>query len=144
MRVSEVMTRGVRCVRPSDTIRDAARTMRDLDVGPVPVCGDNDKLAGMLTDRDITVRAVAEGKDPNATKVQDVMTPDVHYCFEDQDVEEAANQMKDRQVRRLVVLNRDKRMVGIVSLGDLAVETSDEEMSGSTLEAVSQPAKPKG
>lgn len=144
MKVSEVMTRGVRCVKPSDSIRDAAKQMRDMDVGPVPVCGDNDKLAGMLTDRDITIRAVAEGKDPSSTKVQDVMTPDIHSVFEDQDVEEAADQMKNRQIRRLVVLNRDKRMVGIVSLGDLAVETRDEDMSGKTLEAVSQSAKPKG
>src|SRR5262245_43964166 len=143
MRVSEVMTRGVQCVRPGDTIRDAARKMRELDIGPVPVCGDNDKLAGMLTDRDIAIRAVAEGKDPS-TKVQDVMTPDIHYCFEDQDVEEAARQMRDRQIRRLVVLNRDKGMVGIVSLGDLAVDTGDEDMAGETLEAVSQPSKPKG
>ena len=139
MRVSEVMTRGVQCVRPADSIRDAARKMRDLDVGPVPVCGDNDKLAGMLTDRDITIRAVAEGKDPGNTKVQDVMTSDIHYVFEDQDVAEAAKQMKDRQVRRLVVLNRDKRMVGIVSLGDLAVETADRDIAGKTLEEVSQP-----
>jgi CBS domain-containing protein len=144
MRISEVMTRGVQCVKPGDSLRDAAKKMRDLDVGPVPVCGDNDKLAGMLTDRDIAIRAVAEGKDPNSTKVQDVMTPDIHYCFEDQDVEEAAKQMRDRQIRRLVVLNRDKRMVGIVSLGDLAVETSDEDMAGETLEAVSQSSKPKG
>ena len=140
MRVSEVMTRGVECVRPGDSIRTAAHRMRDLDVGPMPVCGDNDRLAGMLTDRDIAIRAVAEGKDPNSTKVQDVMTPGIHYCFEDDDVEEAAARMKEHQIRRLVVLNRDKRLVGIVSLGDLAVDTGDEHLVGETLEKVSEPA----
>ena len=143
MRIQEVMTRGVQCVRPADSIREAAKKMRDLDVGPMPVCGDNDKLAGMLTDRDIAIRAVADGKDPNATKVQDVMTKDIHWCFEDEDVEEAARKMKQQQIRRLVVLNRDKRMVGIVSLGDLAVDTGDEDMAGDALEAISEPAEPK-
>ena len=106
--------------------------------GPLPVC-DNDRLAGLITDRDIAVRAVAEGCDPRTTTVKDVMTPDVVYCFEDQDVQEAAQLMREHQVRRLVVLNRDKRLVGIVSLGDLAVETGDEKLSGRTLEHVSLP-----
>jgi CBS domain-containing protein len=116
--------------------------MRDMDIGPLPVCGDNDRLVGMLTDRDITVRAVAEGQDPRTAKVRDAMTPDIVYCFEDQDVSEAAQLMKDQQIRRLVVLNRDKRLVGIVSLGDLAVETGDERLAGNTLEAVSEPVRP--
>jgi CBS domain-containing protein len=93
----------------------------------------------MLTDRDITVRATAEGCDPKTTKVEDVLTPDVIYCFEDQDVQEAARLMKENQIRRLVVLNRDKRLVGIISLGDLAVETGDEQLTGETLERVSEP-----
>src|SRR5262249_18576538 len=113
--------------------------MKNLDVGPLPVCGDNDRLAGMLTDRDITVRAVAEGRDPRGTTVQEGMTPDVIYCFEDQDVREAARLMQERQVRPLVVLHRGKRLVGIVSLGDLAVETGDAKLAGSTLEQVSLP-----
>ena len=108
-------------------------------MGPLPVCGDNDRLVGMITDRDITVRAVAEACDPRTTTVQDVMTPDVVYCFDDQDVQEAARLMKEHQVRRLVVLNRDKRLVGIVSLGDLAVETGDERLAGKTVEQVSLP-----
>ena len=139
MLVSDVMTRGAECVRPSSTLQQAAQKMKDWDVGPLPVCGDNDRLVGMITDRDITVRAVAEACDPRTTAVQDVMTPDVVYCFEDQDVQEAAWLMREHQVRRLVVLNRDKRLVGIVSLGDLAVETGDEKLAGKTLEDVSLP-----
>src|SRR5829696_6661330 len=122
MRVREVMTRGVECTSPDATLQEAAAKMKSLDVGPLPVC-DNDRLVGMITDRDITVRATAEGEAPTAVRVRDVMTPDVIYCFDDQDASEAARLMEQNQVRRLVVLNRDKRMVGIVSLGDLAVET---------------------
>lgn len=143
MQVSKAMTRGVECTRPHATLREAAQRMRDLDVGPLPVCGDNDRLVGMITDRDIIVRAVAEGHDPNTARVQDVMTPDIIYCFEDQNVSEAADLMKEHQVRRLAVLNRDKRLVGIISLGDLAVETGDDQLSGDTVEAVSAPARPK-
>src|SRR2546423_10403674 len=113
MQVSKVMTRDAECVRPDTTLQEAARKMRDLDVGPLPVCGDNDKLVGMLTDRDIVVRAVAEGKDPRTAKVRDAMSEGVCYCFEDDDVTEAARLMKEKQIRRLVVLNRDKRLVGI-------------------------------
>jgi len=134
------MTRGVECISPDDTLQQAARKMRDLDVGPLPVCGDNDRLAGMITDRDIVVRAVAEGWAPDSRQVRDVMTPEGVYCYEDQDVDEAAAQMRDRQIRRLVVLNRDKRLVGIVSLGDLAVETGDEHLASKTLEEVSLPS----
>jgi CBS domain-containing protein len=112
--------------------------MKDLDVGALPVC-DNERLVGLLTDRDITVRAVTEGYDTMTTIVQDVMTPDVLYCFEDQDVQGAAQLMREHQVRRLVVFNRDKRLVGIVSLGDLAVETGDEKLAGKALEQVSMP-----
>jgi len=143
MRVNEVMTHGVECVRPEDSIAAAAQKMKDLDVGALPVCGDNDRLAGMVTDRDITVRATAGCCDPGGTFVRDVMTPNVIYCFEDQDVTEAARLMKENQVRRLVVLNRDKRLVGIVSLGDLAVDTGDEELAGATVSAVSEPAEPR-
>jgi CBS domain-containing protein len=133
------MTPGVECTQPSATLREAAEKMRDLDVGPLPVCGEDDRLAGMVTDRDIAIRAVAEGLDPKKTQVRDVMTPKIIFCFEDQDVSEAARLMEENQVRRLVVLNERKRLVGIVSLGDLAVEGGDEEMAGHTLEAISEP-----
>jgi CBS domain-containing protein len=141
MQVHDVMTGGVECASPNATLQEAARRMRELDIGPLPVCGDNDRLVGMLTDRDIVVRAVAEGHDPKTTRVRDVMTPSVIYCFGDQDVTDAARLMKENQIRRLVVLNRDKRLIGIVSLGDLAVDAGDEELVGATLEAVSEPAE---
>jgi len=142
MQVKDIMTPNAECIRPDDTLEDAAKKMRDLDIGPLPVCGDNDRLAGMITDRDIAVRAVAEGKDPRTTKVREVMSEKIIYCFEDQDVEEAARIMQERQVRRLVVLNRDKRLVGIVSLGDLATETGDRMKVGEVLQDISEPALP--
>src|SRR5438067_768984 len=108
MQVREVMTRAVELVRPDSTLQEAARKMKDLDVGPLPVC-DGERLVGMLTDRDITVRATAEGSDPKTARVRDAMTPEVLYCFDDEDVAEAARIMKDKQVRRLPVLNRDRR-----------------------------------
>jgi CBS domain-containing protein len=141
MQVSEVMTRDAECIGPDATLQQAAEKMKSLDVGSLPVC-DNDRLVGMLTDRDITVRSVSDGHDPRTDRVRDAMTPKVIYCSEDQDVTEAARLMKENQVRRLPVLNRDKRLVGIVSLGDLAVETHDEQLAGSTLEAVSEPSRP--
>jgi CBS domain-containing protein len=139
MQIKDIMTPNVECVRPDDTLQEAACKMRDLDVGPLPVCGDNDRLAGMITDRDITVRAVAEGKDPRSTKVREAMTEEIVSCFEDEDVQEAARTMQERQIRRLVVLNRDKRLVGIVSLGDLATQSGDKSKSGEVLRDVSEP-----
>src|SRR5437762_11404171 len=127
MVLREVMPPRVDVMHPDATLREAAAKMKSLDVGPIPVC-DGERLQGMLTDRDITVRATAEGRDPNSTRVRDVMSPDVVYCFEDQDVQDAARVMEEHQIRRLVVLNRDKRLVGIMSLGDLAVHTEDEEL----------------
>jgi CBS domain-containing protein len=115
--------------------------MKELEVGVLPV-RENDRIVGMITDRDITVRATADGAAPAAVCVGDVMTPDVIYCFEDQEAEEAARLMKENQVRRLAVLNRDKQIVGIVSLGDLAVESGDERLAGHTLEAISEPNRP--
>jgi CBS domain-containing protein len=141
MKVSEIMTPAVECVHPNDSIAAAAQKMKELDVGALPICGDDDRLRGMITDRDITVRATAGCCDPLNTRIRDVMTPSIIYVFDDQDIIEAAQLMKENQVRRLPVLNRDKRLVGIVSLGDLAVDTGDEELAGATLEAVSEPAE---
>jgi CBS domain-containing protein len=132
MVLREIMTTHVEVVHPEATLKEAAQKMKALDVGPIPVC-DGERLQGMLTDRDNTVRATAEGRDPNTTKVREVMTPDVVYCFEDQDVREAADIMEEKQIRRLVVLNRDKRLVGIVSLGDLATQTGDAELESEEL-----------
>lgn len=142
MRIKEIMTAGVECIHRDATLEEAARRMRDLDVGPLPVLGDNDQLAGIVTDRDIAVRGVAEGKDPRTVRVHDVMTPGIVYCFEDQDVSEAVRLMEEHQIRRLVVLDRDQRLVGIVSLGDLAVKTGDERLAGEALERVSEPTQP--
>jgi CBS domain-containing protein len=139
MQISEIMTREPVVIGPDSLLRDAAARMRDLDSGIMPV-GENDRLVGMLTDRDITVRATAEGKDPNQTRVEEVMTADVVYCFEDDDARDAARKMEDHQLRRLIVLNRDKRLVGILSLGDLAVHTADDRLAGGVTEAVSEPA----
>jgi CBS domain-containing protein len=141
MQIKEVMTTGVEVVRPDDTLQEAARRMKSIDVGPLPVC-DGDRLLGMITDRDIIIRATAEGRDPKVTRVKEAMTPGVVYVFEDQDIEEAASLMKERQIRRLVVLDRDKRLVGILSLGDIAADIQDEELSGEVLERVSEPAEP--
>ncbi|HUQ69363.1 MAG TPA: CBS domain-containing protein [Planctomycetaceae bacterium] len=138
MLINEVMTHGVKCTHPTTSLCEAALMMRDLDVGPLPVC-DHGRLVGMLTDRDIAVRAVAEGSDPNATPVSEVMTSDVIFCFDDQEAEDAAHLMEANQVRRLIVLDRDKRMVGIVSLGDLAIQTRDDELVGNALESISEP-----
>ena len=131
MNVSDVMTREVQVASPEQSIRDAAQLMMRIDAGTVPV-GENEKLVGMLTDRDITVRAVAKGLGPE-TPVREIMSADVKYCFEDQPVEEVARNMADIQVRRLPVVNREKRLVGILSLGDLAVRSNcstDETLRG--------------
>jgi CBS domain-containing protein len=138
MRVKEVMTPTVEVIDADSTLQGAAARMKSRDIGPLPVC-EGGRLVGMVTDRDITVRSTAEGEDPTVIRVRDIMTPELHYCFEDQLVEEAARLMEENQVRRLMVLNRDRELVGIVSLGDLAVETRDEQLAGNTLEAVSQP-----
>ena len=134
------MTREPVVIQPDVVLKEAAVRMRELDSGVMPV-GQNDRLVGMLTDRDITIRATAAGKDPNQTRVEEVMTPDVVYCFEDDDLRDAARKMEEHQLRRLIVLNRDKRLVGILSLGDLAVHTADDRLAGEVAEAVSEPAE---
>lgn len=120
MRVAEAMTRDVRVASPDQSIRDVARIMADLDIGSLPV-GENDRLVGMITDRDIVIRALAQGKTPDA-KVRDVMSQDVKYCYEDDEIANVAHNMGDIQVRRLPVVNRDKRLVGIVALADVATQ----------------------
>ena len=142
MKVKDAMTRGAECVGPDASLQEAARKMKDLDVGPLPVCGDNNKLVGLLTDRDIVVRAVAEGKDPRTAKVREAMTEGVCYCFEEDDVADAARLMKEKQIRRLVVFDRNKHAVGMVSLGDIATRIGNDQLSGDTLQQVSQPSQP--
>ena len=139
MKVSEAMTRTVRIADPDQSIREVARIMAEVDTGVLPV-GENDRLVGMITDRDIAIRAVAEGKGPDA-KVREVMTPDIKYCFEDDDVDQVTRNMAENQVRRLPVLNRDKRLVGIISLGDLAISRGPDQ-AGEALSGISQPGGP--
>lgn len=117
MNVSDCMSRSVRLCSPNDTLRDAARTMKEVDTGALPV-GENDRLVGMITDRDIAVRAVADGKSCD-TPVREAMTREVHWVFEDEDLNSAAAKMSQLKIRRLPVLTRDKRLVGILSLGDV-------------------------
>jgi len=136
MKVSECMTRDVRTVRPDQTVREAAQLMAEMDAGVLPV-GEKDKLVGMITDRDIAIRAVAEGEGPD-TPVRNAMTHEVKYCFEDEDVGHVARNMGDLQVRRLPVLNRSKRLVGIVTLGDLACSNADEKLVGEALGEISR------
>jgi len=142
MQLKDVMSRDVEVVRPDATLAEAAEKMQRLDVGPLPVC-DGQRLVGMITDRDITVRATSEGKDPKTARVREVMTEDMKWCFEDEEVQVAADLMAKAQIRRLVVLNRDKRLVGIVSLGDLATEPRAQEDAGEALEEISEPAQPQ-
>ena len=139
MQVKDVMTRNVEVVAPGDTLEQAARKMQELDVGPMPVCEGN-RVVGMLTDRDITVRATAAGCDPKSTLVADVMTQEVIACREDDDVRDAARLMEEKQVRRILVLSREGDLRGIVSLGDLATTAPHQARSGDVLEQVSQPS----
>ena len=138
MIVKDCMTRDVRLVNPKQTLKDAATMMAETDTGALPV-GDNDRLVGMITDRDIVVRAVCKGKGPD-TRIDEVMTHEIKYCYEDDDVKEVAQNLAQNQIRRLPVLNREKRLVGVVSLGDLACYVEDTGIIGSALGRISVPA----
>ena len=138
MKVFEAMTPDVVTVAPDAALTLAARLMRESDIGPLPVC-EGKRIVGMLTDRDITVRATAEGRDPNTTRVDEVMTPEVICCLEGDEIERAAGLMQSAQLRRLIVVDAEGRLAGIVSLGDLALQTGDDALSGQTLERVSEP-----
>ncbi len=137
MNVNSCMSTEVRLTSPAHTIRDAARTMKEIDAGVLPV-GDGDRLVGMVTDRDIAVRAVAEGMGPE-TRVSEVMSREILYCYADENLDDVAMQMHELQVRRMPVLSRDKRLVGIRSLGDLAQTDDDPERAAIALSGVCQP-----
>jgi CBS domain-containing protein len=137
MQVEDLMTLDVTTVNPDQDLQSAARLMARLDVGALPV-EENDRLVGMITDRDLAVRGFAEGKGPQA-KIRDVMTPAIRYCFADQEIGEITANMADIQVRRLPVLDRDKRLVGILSLCDIAV-SDDPECVVEALSGISRPA----
>ena len=138
--VSEVMTRGVRTMAPTDTVVQAAQAMEEMDVGVLPVC-DGDRLLGMLTDRDIVLRGVAHGMAADRTAVTELMTPDVCWCYDDASIEDAMDQMRESQIRRLAVVDHDKHLVGMLSLGDVAVK-GDMGEAGEALEEISEPAAP--
>jgi CBS domain-containing protein len=137
MQVKKAMTTDVELASPTQTIREAALLMGKVDCGALPVA-DKDSLVGMITDRDIAIRAVAAGKGPN-TPVKEIMSAEVLYCFEDQDIEEVARNISDLKVRRLPVMNREKRLVGILSLGDMARSTNGSDPAGDALKAISEP-----
>jgi len=136
MKISDYMTRNVRLANPEASLQAAASIMAELDAGALPV-GENDRLVGMITDRDIAVRAVAAGKGPE-TKVRDAMTEGVSYCFEDEDLDHVLHNMGEQQVRRLPVLNREKRLVGIVSIGDIVL-AAQPDTTGRALGRMSEP-----
>lgn len=142
MKILEVMSRDIEVIEPEATLRQAAERMRALDVGALPVC-DGERIQGMLTDRDIVVRGLAVGLEPTAP-VEQVMTREVAWCYDDDDVEDAAQLMRDRQIRRILVVTRIGELVGILSLGDLATDLQDDRLSGSVLGEVSEPAMPHG
>jgi CBS domain-containing protein len=137
MKVSDCMTRDVRVAAPNQSLREAAALMAELDVGVLPV-GENDRLIGMITDRDIAIRGIACGKGPD-TPVHEVMTDSVKYCFVDQSLEEVSRNMGDIQVRRLPVVDREKRLVGIISLSDIACGDGSIDEAGEALRDISQP-----
>jgi CBS domain-containing protein len=137
MKVREAMTQDVRLVKPDQPISEAAKLMAELDVGALPV-EDGDRLVGMITDRDIAVRAVAAGRGPD-TPVSEVMSREIKYCYEDQSIEEVTQNMGELRIRRLPVLTRDKRLVGILSLGDLAIDEGARDEAGEALGGISRP-----
>ena len=138
MKLKEIMTKEVETVHPENTLQEAAQKMRVRDIGFLPVC-EGDQFVGVLTDRDIVLRTTAEGMDPNTIIGRDLMTSPVIYCFEDQDVQEAARLMEEHQVRRVVVLSREEdRLAGVVSLGDIS-RSAAKETSAEVLQSVSEP-----
>ncbi|WP_136416604.1 CBS domain-containing protein [Herbaspirillum sp. ST 5-3] len=141
MRVAEAMSRDVHVANPDQSLIEAAKMMAEGDYGVLPV-GENDRLVGMITDRDIVVRALAQGKSGD-TRIRDVMSEDVKYCFEEDDLDDVARNMGDLQVRRLPVVNRDKRLTGIVSLGDIST-TGETAPAAEALSSISEPGSQHG
>jgi len=137
--VSDVMTRGVRSLSPRDSVVMAAQAMQELDVGAIPVCNE-DRLVGIVTDRDLVVRALAQARLDERTPIDDVMSRQPLWCFEDQPVEDVMAYMRESQVRRVPVIDHDNHLVGMVSLGDLAVK-GDEQLAGRALRSISEPAR---
>ena len=140
MLLRDMMTARIEDISADATLMQAAETMKLRDIGAIPV-RENDRLVGMITDRDIVVRAVAEGRDLKKTRVREAMSRDISFCYEDDSVESAAKLMEVKQIRRLLVFDRSERAIGIVSLGDLAVRNHDNQLSGQVLQRVSKPSQ---
>ena len=140
MQIKEVMTPSPEIVSPGASLAEAATKMKNLNVGSLPV-GTNDSIVGWITDRDITIPATAEHRNPDAASVQKAMSPAVVFCSENDEVDDCARLMEEKQIRRLPVLNAERRLVGIVALGDLAINT-DKKLAGEILEKVSEPSRP--
>ena len=139
MKVREIMSRNLECIEPDTSIKEAAANMRLLDVGFLPICEGN-RVLGILTDRDITIRHVADGQNPYRVTARDIMTPNVFYCFADQDVEEVGRYMQEHQVRRVLIFDRWQNLVGVVSLGDISKAAGEERLAGETLKEIAKAA----
>ncbi|HLH31398.1 MAG TPA: CBS domain-containing protein [Terriglobia bacterium] len=139
MKIREIMSRHVECISPSTPISKAAEKMLDDDIGFLPVC-EHDKVVGTVTDRDITIRSVAQGRDPRLAPVSEIMTSTVFNCYEDDDVAIVARAMQEEDVRRMLIFDRDEHLVGVVSLGDIAKISGEQELAGETLGDITEAA----
>jgi len=137
--LKEIMTSNVDIISRNASAEDAAMKMKHLNVGAIPIC-DGERLCGMVTDRDLVLRVMAEGLDPKQVRLSEATSSEVFFCYEDEDLEKASHVMSQKQIRRLPILSRAKKLVGIVSLGDLAVRGKDTQTSGDVLEQVSRPS----
>jgi len=143
MLVKEIMTKRIFCISETGTVEEAGQYMKNLGIGVLPVVRegiDNGKAKGIITDRDIVIRAVAEGLDPSQTSVKDIMTTDIQFCRDREDIKDVSQKMEDKQIRRMVVYDDDDRLIGIVSIGDISVNT-DTDLAGRTLQKISEPPK---
>ena len=139
MKIQQIMTAQVECVEPTIPIAKAAEKMKEMDIGFLPIC-QHDRLVGTITDRDITIRSVAQGRDPRLAPVSEIMSQSVFYRYDDDDVEEVARYMQEKEVRRMLILNRDNKLVGIVSLGDIAKASDEKQLAGETLGQIADAA----
>jgi len=137
MKVREIMTSNVECLGPESSLKEIAQEMKSLDVGFIPIC-ENDRLVGTVTDRDIVIRHVADGRDVNTTQVREIMSREIIYAFEEDDVKTVAERMREKDVRRILILDENKRLVGVVSIGDIS--KVEEKVSGKTLHDIAEAA----
>jgi CBS domain-containing protein len=139
MLIKEIMSEKPICLSPDTSLKDAAKEMEKIDAGFIPV-EENGQIIGIVTDRDIAIRAVSDGQDPNSTTVKEIMSTEVISCLEDDDIKKAADMMRQKQIRRLIVLNKNKELVGILSLGDIVTNSEDIQLSGKLIKDISEPA----